>query len=27
VDCFTWCGPAGGHCVHSSCPNRICKCS
>ncbi len=27
ADCVVWCGPAGGHCVHSSCPIRICKCS
>ena len=27
ADCVTWCGPTGGHCVHSSCPIRICKCS
>ena len=27
ADCFAWCGPTGGHCVHSSCPIRICKCS
>lgn len=27
ADCFAWCGPSGGHCVHSSCPIRICKCS
>ena len=26
ADCFAWCGPTGGHCVHSSCPIRICKC-
>ena len=26
ADCFAWCGPTGGHCVHSSCPVRICKC-
>ena len=26
-DCVVWCGPSGGHCVHSSCPIRICKCS
>ena len=25
-DCVTFCGPGGGHCVHSSCPIRICKC-
>src|SRR5260221_8831660 len=27
ADCLVWCGPTGGHCVHSSCPVRICKCS
>ena len=27
ADCVVWCGPTGGHCVHSSCPVRICKCS
>ncbi len=26
-DCVAWCGSTGGHCVHSSCPIRICKCS
>jgi hypothetical protein len=26
-DCLAWCGPTGGHCVHSNCPIRICKCS
>ena len=26
ADCTAWCGPTGGHCVHSSCPIRICKC-
>jgi hypothetical protein len=26
ADCFAWCGVTGGHCVHSSCPIRICKC-
>ena len=25
-DCVVFCGPSGGHCVHSSCPIRICKC-
>ena len=27
ADCAAWCPVAGGHCVHSSCPIRICKCS
>lgn len=27
ADCVVWCGPTGGHCVHNSCPIRICKCS
>jgi len=27
ADCAAWCPTAGGHCVHSSCPIRICKCS
>ena len=27
ADCGAWCPTAGGHCVHSSCPIRICKCS
>jgi hypothetical protein len=27
ADCVAWCGPTGGHCVHNSCPTRICKCS
>ena len=27
TDCVAFCGPSGGHCVHSSCPIRICKCS
>jgi hypothetical protein len=26
-DCVAWCGLSGGHCVHSSCPIRICKCN
>jgi hypothetical protein len=26
-DCAAICGPNGGHCVHSRCPIRICKCS
>jgi hypothetical protein len=26
-DCVVWCGLSGGHCVHSSCPTRICKCN
>lgn len=26
TDCIAFCGPSGGHCVHSSCPIRICKC-
>ena len=26
-DCVAWCGPTGGHCVHHSCPIRICKCT
>ena len=27
TDCAAWCPTAGGHCVHSRCPIRICKCS
>jgi len=27
ADCSGWCPTAGGHCVHSKCPIRICKCS
>ena len=27
ADCVVWCGPTGGHCVHNSCPIRICKCN
>jgi hypothetical protein len=27
ADCLAWCGPTGGHCVHNSCPIRICKCN
>ena len=27
ADCAAWCPAAGGHCIHSSCPIRICRCS
>ena len=27
TDCDSVCGIGLGHCVHSSCPIRICKCS
>lgn len=27
ADCDAFCGTAGGRCVHSNCPIRICKCN
>ena len=27
ADCDAICGVGQGHCVHSSCPVRICKCN
>jgi len=27
ADCNAWCPTAGGKCVHSKCPIRVCKCN